>query len=240
MATSSTESSTSSTLLSRSEDCDSSPDSPLSIRRKRARHIDSNYQSEWSLKYHGIKRSNKGSTYAFCSLCGVDVSIAGGGVHQIKRHCSNKKHSSRSSSQPTIAKAVDTQSNKKKLCDQVFHAELCFARFLTEHNLPFAVADHFNSLVPVMFPDSKIAADFSCARTKTAALITHALAPAADEHAVNALLKQPFTILCNGGNDNFEKKYLCGSGMRTCGKWSPDSLMPQCAILQLVRPFLMH
>ena len=82
MATSSTESSTSSTLLSRSEDCDSSPESPLSIRRKRAHHIDSNYQSEWSLKYHGIKRSNKGSTYAFCSLCGVDVSIAGGGVHR--------------------------------------------------------------------------------------------------------------------------------------------------------------
>ena len=37
-----------------------------------------------------------------------------------------------------------------------------------EHTLPFAVADHFNKLCSVMFPDSKVAAEFSCARTKTA------------------------------------------------------------------------
>ena len=87
-------------------------------------------------------------------------------------------------------------------------AELCFARFVVEHNLPFAAADHFNSLVPVMFPDSKIAAKFACARTKTAALITYVLAPAANEPVLTILLTQPFTILCDGGNDNFEKKYF--------------------------------
>ena len=53
------------------------------------------------------------------------------------------------------------------------------------------MADHFNSLVSVMFPDSKIAAEFACARTKTAALITHALAPAANEPVLTALLTQP-------------------------------------------------
>ena len=84
-----TESSTSFTLLSRREDSDNSPECPISIRTKSPCHID---QSEWSFKYHGIKRSNKGSTCVFCSLCGVHVSIAGGGVRQIKRHCSNKKH----------------------------------------------------------------------------------------------------------------------------------------------------
>ena len=72
-------------------------------------------------------------------------------------------------------------------------------------NLPFAIADHFNTLVPVMFPDSKIAGEYACARTKTAALITHALAPAANEPIVNALSKQPFTVLCDGENDNFEQ-----------------------------------
>ena len=56
---------------------------------------------------------------------------------------------------------------------------------MAEHNLPFAVADNFNSLVPKMFPDSKIAAEFACATTKTAALKTHALAPAANEPVVN-------------------------------------------------------
>ena len=152
----------------------------------------------------------KGSTYPFCALCGLDISIAGGGgggLHQIKRHCANKRHSNRVmevSSQPTITKAGCVQSDARMLSDQVCHAELCFTRFVAEHNLPFAVADHFNNLVLVMFPDSKIAAEFACARTKTAALITHALAP---EPVVEAISKQPFTILCDGGNDNLENKY---------------------------------
>ena len=70
------------------------------------------------------------------------------------------------------------------------------------------MAERFNSLVPVIFPDSKIAAKFACARTKTAALITHALAPAANEPVLTAFLTQPFTILCDGGNGNFENKYF--------------------------------
>ena len=117
-------------------------------------------------------------------MCGVDISIAGGGVHQIKRHCANKKHCSRVEeicSQPTILTVVGSRAESSKLSDQVCCAELCFARFVVEHNLPFAVADHFNSLVPVMFPDSKIAAEFACARTKTTALIMHTLASAANE-----------------------------------------------------------
>ena len=200
---------------SRRSDSDSeSSESILFARKKRSRpfHIDSKYQARWSTKYLGIKRSSKGATFAFCSLCGVDISIAGGGVHQIKRHCANRKHCSRvsettSQRQPTISE-ICAQSQSKQLAEDVSQAELCFARFIVEHNLPFAVADHFNKLVAPMFPDSKIAHEFACARTKVAALITCALAPAANEPVVEALRKQCFTILCDGGNDNFEKKYF--------------------------------
>ena len=45
------------------------------------------------------------------------------------------------------------------------------------HNLPFSAADHLSELLPSMFPDSKIAADFSCKRTKTKAIICDALEP---------------------------------------------------------------
>ena len=72
--------------------------------------------------------------------------------------------------------------------DQVTCAELYFVRFITEHNLPFAIADHFNRLCSVMFPDSKIAAEFECARTKSAAFITHALAPAINEPVIKSSL----------------------------------------------------
>lgn len=51
------------------------------LKKKRSRYIDSKFQPEWSLKYQGIKRSNRGSTYAFCIFCSVDISTAEGGLH---------------------------------------------------------------------------------------------------------------------------------------------------------------
>ena len=31
--------------------------------------------------------SRKGPAFAFCTVCNVDFSVAGGGVHEVKRHC---------------------------------------------------------------------------------------------------------------------------------------------------------
>ena len=59
-----------------------------------------------------------------------------------------------------------------------------------------------------MFPDSKIAELYSCTRTKTTAIVTHALAPAMREQVVRECRSSPFTILCDGGNDQIDKKYF--------------------------------
>ena len=84
-------------------------------------------------------------------------------------------------------------------------SELYFARFVAEHNMSFATADHFSKLCKVIFPDSKVAESFLCGRTKTTALVTHALPPSADDTVISACQKQKFSILCDGGNDNFNK-----------------------------------
>lgn len=39
-----------------------------------------------------MKPSSEGVTYAFCTVCNVDISVASGGVNQVKRHCENAKH----------------------------------------------------------------------------------------------------------------------------------------------------
>ena len=44
------------------------------------------------------------------------------------------------------------------------------------HNLPFVAADHLSSLFSSV-PDSAIAADFACKRTKTTAIVCEALDP---------------------------------------------------------------
>ena len=59
-----------------------------------------------------------------------------------------------------------------------------------------------------MFPDSKIAEGFSSVRTKTTAIIKHSLAPAFSAEVVNMCQTSPFTILCDGGNDQFGRKYF--------------------------------
>ena len=53
------------------------PDSPPSKKVKR--HVDRKYQSEWLYKYR-MRHSDRGETYAYCTVCNVDYSVAGGGV----------------------------------------------------------------------------------------------------------------------------------------------------------------
>ena len=53
---------------------------------------------------------------------------------------------------------------------QVIHAEALFVQFVAEHNLSFRTGDHFSKLVKNMFPDSAVAKQFHCSRTKTSVL----------------------------------------------------------------------
>lgn len=68
-----------------------------------------------------------------------------------------------------------------------------------EHNLLFAVV--ISLFLQIVNLDMK----FACARTKTAAIVTHALAPAANEPVIEALY---FTVLCDGGNEKYCGKLL--------------------------------
>lgn len=59
-----------------------------------------------------------------------------------------------------------------------------------------------------MFPDSIISEGFACGATKTQAVIKNALAPALNEKVIEACASFPFTILCDGGNDQDVRKYF--------------------------------
>ena len=87
-------------------------------------------------------------------------------------------------------------------------AELFFTSFIVEHNLCFASSDHFTKLYKVMCPDSQIAKNFSCSRTKTKAIVTHALAPATNSLVSEAYATGPFSILCDEGNDKLDRRTL--------------------------------
>ena len=54
-------------------------------------------------------------------------------------------------------------------------AELRMAAFLSEHDLSFNLMNHLSDLLPILCPDSRIAAHFKCKRTKMKCIVKNAL-----------------------------------------------------------------
>ena len=61
-----------------------------------------------------------------------------------------------------------------------------------EHNLPFSVSDCFSDLIPIKF---------SCKRTKTAAIVTEALAPNEQECTIKYAKAGPIAVMVDESND---------------------------------------
>jgi hypothetical protein len=157
--------------------CSSSSSRQAASRGKRKRSC--KWSADWK-RYH-MTPSNKGASYVCCALCQTDISIASGGIHDVRRHTEGKKHReyARSvASQVPIRAALQSSSAAASVDRQVTVAEVYFSTLIAEHNLPFSASDHFSKLCKVMFPDSEIAKKFSSGRTKTTAIVKHALAPA--------------------------------------------------------------
>ena len=77
-------------------------------------------------------------------------------------------HKSRAKQLASSHKITDCfVSERDNLALKVIGAEVKFTGFLLEHNLPIAASDHAGPLFRSMFPDSKIAHYYGCARTKT-------------------------------------------------------------------------
>ena len=75
------------------------------------------------------------------------------------------------------------------------------SNFIGMHNLSFQSADHLSGLFGTMFPDSVIAADFSCRHTKTKAILCEALDPYHKKPVVENARNVPFSLLCDESNE---------------------------------------
>ena len=175
---------------------------PPAKKTKRA----SKWQDEW--KKYNMKRSKRRESYVYCNICCKDFSIASGGLHEVKQHMGSKKHGELAKQSASQTKITAATFRKDVLADQVTAAEIFFSTFVAEHNLPFFAADHFTKLCKVMFPDSKIAQGFACCRTKTTAIVKYALAPVLNNEVIQFCCTSPFTLLCDGGNDQTDRKYF--------------------------------
>lgn len=86
-------------------------------------------------------------------------------------------------------------------------AESLWCAFVAKHNLPFQTSDHATKLFHRMFPDSEIARRFSCAHTKTAAIIKEALAPHYLAKTINDMATF-YSIMMDESNDKTDKSCI--------------------------------
>lgn len=111
-----------------------------------------------------------------------------------------------------MAKAVSsmrsiTSHYKPQVSDKVIEAEVRWATFVAKHNLAFLSSDHATKLFKVMFPDSEIAKKFSCARTKTTAIVKVGLAPHFTKRVIDSM-STPFSLLMDESNDKTDKSCI--------------------------------
>ena len=111
-----------------------------------------------------------------------------------------------------MAKAVSSMRSlhshyKPQVSDKVIEAEVRWATFVSKHNLAFLSSDHATKLFKVMFPDSEIAKKFSCARTKTTAIVKVGLAPHFTKRVIDSM-STPFSLLMDESNDKTDKSCI--------------------------------
>ncbi|RUS75883.1 hypothetical protein EGW08_016342 [Elysia chlorotica] len=121
------------------------------------------------------------------------------------KHQNTAKAASQASQQcmAMFTKKPDTEADKLKL--KVIRAEVIMTALVAELNLSFASMDTLTKAFKRMFTDSKIAQEFSCARTKSTA-IAKDIAKIHQQKLFKRIVSTPFTISTDGSYDTRSRK----------------------------------
>ncbi len=101
----------------------------------------------------------------------------------------------------TLTSLLGESSSSSCHGNKVISAEIKMAQFIVMHNLSFQSSDHLSDLFSSMFPDSKIAASFSCKHTKTKSIICDAIDPHLKKLIIECVRCSPFHLLCDESNE---------------------------------------
>lgn len=153
------------------------------------------YRKQWEAVISWLTASRKGDQYGFCTVCKKHLSCTEGGLKDLKRHGESEGH---------IRQVfMSTWSVHESMYSKAARAEAIPCNMVVEHNLPFLLMDHLPALIVHAFPDSKIAKEVKCARTKSTAVI----APAMHKAMIADVLVSPaFSLMMDESTDRGEQK----------------------------------
>lgn len=140
---------------------DSSPERTV----KKAKYS-SEWQAKWEKQFTWLVKSVSQRFIGHCKLCSSDINYEKTGKAAFAVHASSKKHLEKFNISQQATSITDFFHREKCETFETQNAELLFANYLVEHNIPFAASDHSAKLFQKMFPDSKIAKNFTCGRKK--------------------------------------------------------------------------
>lgn len=166
------------------------------------------FQDGWIETLNAQAWLRKGSTpsVATCTACNSDVSVAQAGIQALRQHEKGAKHIAAVAAKKTqqsiqqFFAAPKTEKVDAKSADKVTEAELRWCLHLCETNTPLHSQDHAATLFGRMFPDSQVAKNMTCGRTKLSYLLLHGLDPFFHNSLVDILRSTPFSIACDEGD----------------------------------------
>ena len=165
------------------------------------------FKSEWKASYP--VKEVKHDKYKFhCLPCGKNLTCHHQGLKDVKEHCNkpSQKQADDAWTKQTRLPSSYRGDTENVFKNTVLNAEVMVTNFIVQHNLPIATADHLAQLFKNVFPDSKIAASYASAKTKTFAVINKAFEPYCHSYLVNHCKSNPFSAGHDGSNDTSVQK----------------------------------
>ena len=165
------------------------------------------YKKEWEsdpVCSGWLTESKRSAGMAFCSLCTKDLSYKTGGLRTLRTHATSREHVARvqqkNSGWKGTIKASFAPKQENAVSVAATNAVLKLAFFFAEHDVALAVSDHLTPLLPILFPDSKIASAVSAGRTKMTAAV-HTVADSMHAHLVSQMKIGFFSIVPDESTD---------------------------------------
>lgn len=158
------------------------------------------FNESYKVRFPCISESRKGSNFAFCKVCRSDIKIAAGGGNDITNHIKTAKHEANLRAESAVQKSGTLTTFFRRENYAAINAEVSFTDFLVEHSVPLAVSDHAGPLFRKMFPDSDIAKQYACGRTKTWHVV-QSLAENDAKDLATRMKHHPYSLATDGSTD---------------------------------------
>ena len=162
-------------------------------KRKVTKHSSKDYRPVWKLKAWAkgsLEHSKENLLKVCCKLCNKDL-VPGKSV--LQKHTKTTDHIKNTKAVQSSSSLINFVSVTS---DAQVKAELNIVAMIARNNISLRFSDALLSTVKHCFPDSKIAHNITCGRTKTTYLLTECLFTSAHSRLVDEMSKSDgFSIL---------------------------------------------